>query len=224
MLWDQNTKMPPGGASPRADQFEAIERIQHGKLTDPGLAKLLEKLEPWAASEDPESDDVALYRVLAKDFHKAIRVPTELAAEMSSCDALAQQKWLEARDRSDFGHFAPALERVLELQQRYIACFDGTGDFAHPYDVLLDDYEPGLTTVEVTTLFATLREELVPLVSAAAAAGEDGRVFPGHYPLERQKPFAYELLHRGRLFARELAVWTPRSTRSRAAWPRPTCG
>src|SRR5262249_53875242 len=36
--------------------------------------------------------------------------------------------------------------------------------------------------------------ELVPLVSAAAAAGEDGRVFPGHYPAADQKALADELL------------------------------
>ena len=137
---------------------------------------------------------MALYRILAKDHHKADSRADRARRRDVVGDALAQQKWLEARDRSDFGHFAPALERVLELQQRYIACFDGTGEFAHPYDVLLDDYEPGLTTAELTTLFETLQRELVPLVSAAAAAGEDGRVFPGHYPLERQKPFADELL------------------------------
>ena len=51
----------------------------------------------------------------------------------------------------------------------------------------------------------TSREELVPLVSAAAAAGEDGRVFPGHFPTERQQPFAEELLQRRRLQRRALA-------------------
>ena len=109
-------------------------------------------------------------------------MPTELAAEISSADAYAQQAWLEAREARDFGHFAPALERVLELQRRYIACFDGTGEFAHPYDILLDDYEPGLTTEELRGIFARLQTELVPLVSAAAAAGEDGHVFPGPLP------------------------------------------
>ena len=39
LLWDQNTMMPPGGAGARADQFEALERIQHDRLTDPGLAE-----------------------------------------------------------------------------------------------------------------------------------------------------------------------------------------
>lgn len=194
LLWDQNTMMPPGGAGARADQFEALERILHDRLTDPGLARVLETLEPWAASEDPDSDDVRLIEVLRRDHEKAVRVPTELAAAMSLAAAHAQQAWLEAREKGDYAHFAPSLERILELQQRYIACFDGTGTFAHPYDVLLDDYEPGLTTEEIRGLFTVLQEELVPLVSAAAAAGEDGHVFPGHFPVEGQKRFADELL------------------------------
>ena len=31
--------MPPGGADARADQFEALERIQHDRLTDPQLGR-----------------------------------------------------------------------------------------------------------------------------------------------------------------------------------------
>ena len=101
---------------------------------------------------------------------------------------------MAARENGDFKLFQPALERVLELTHRYVACFDGTGEFAHPYDVLLDDYEPSLTTEELRGIFATIQDELVPLVSAAAAAGEDGRVFPGHFPQEDQKALATELL------------------------------
>ena len=194
LLWDQNTMMPPGGAAARADQFEALERILHDRITDPGLAKLLDALEPWAADQDPDSDAAALHRALRRDHHKAVNVPTDLAAEISSAAAHAQQAWMEAREAQDFKRFQPALERVLDLQARYIACFDGTGEFAHPYDVLLDDYEPGLTTAELTALFDNLQAELVPLVSAAAAAGEDGPVFAGRFPVDKQKTLTDELL------------------------------
>jgi carboxypeptidase Taq len=194
LLWDQNTMMPPGGAGARADQFEALERIQHDHLADPALGRVLDSLEPWAASADPDCDDARLVEALRRDHNKAVRVPTDLAAEISGAAAHAQQSWMEAREASDFSRFQPALERVLELQARYIACFDGTGEFAHPYDVLLDDYEPGLTTAELKTLFARLREELVPLVSAAAAAGEDGRIFPGTFAVDAQKRLTEDLL------------------------------
>jgi carboxypeptidase Taq len=194
LLWDQNTMMPPGGADARADQFEALERIVHDRITDPELGRLLDKLEPFAGDADPESDDAALIRNLRRDHHKAVNVSTDLAAEISSANAHAQQAWMAAREKADYSLFRPALEKVLELTHRYIACFDATNEFAHPYDVLLDDYEPGLTTEELGTVFATIQEELVPLVSAAAAAGEDGRVFPGHFPREQQEALAGELL------------------------------
>ena len=35
--------MPPGGANARADQFEALERIHHARLTDPALGALLDE-------------------------------------------------------------------------------------------------------------------------------------------------------------------------------------
>jgi carboxypeptidase Taq len=194
LLWDQNTVMPPGGADARADQFEALERILHDRITDPGLGKALDALEPWLASADPDSDEASLHRALRRDQQKAVNVPTELAGEISSASAHAQQAWMAAREAKDFKVFQPALEHVLDLQERYIACFDGTGEFAHPYDVLLDDYEPGLKTEELRPLFATLQDELVPLISAAAAAGEDGRVFEGHFPAADQQALATELL------------------------------
>ncbi|WP_028066325.1 carboxypeptidase M32 [Solirubrobacter soli] len=193
LLWDQNTMMPPGGADARADQFEALERIVHDRITDPRLGKLLDALEPYEAEADPESDDAALIRNLRRDHRKAVNVSTDLAAEIATANAHAQQAWMAAREKGDFALFQPALEKVLELSHSYIACFDNAG-FAHPYDVLLDDYEPSLTTAELQTLFSTIQQELVPLVSAAAAAGEDGRVFPGHFAQNDQKALATELL------------------------------
>jgi carboxypeptidase Taq len=194
LLWDQNTMMPPGGADARADQFAALERVVHDRITDPRLGRLLDALEPYEAEADPDSDDAALIRNLRRDHQKAVNVSTDLAAEISSANAHAQQAWMAARDKGDFALFRPALEKVLDLTHRYIACFDGAPDFAHPYDVLLDDYEPSLTTEELRTLFGTIQDELVPLVAAAAAAGEDGRVFRGHFPAAGQKRLAEELL------------------------------
>jgi carboxypeptidase Taq len=194
LMWDQNTLMPRGGAGARADQLEALERIQHDRLTDPELGRLLDRLEPWAASADPDSDDARMIAALRRDHDKAVRVPTALAAEMSSAAAHAQEAWLHAREAREFARFRPALEHVIELAHRYAACFDGTGDFAHPYDVLLDDYEPRLTTAELSALFARLRQELVPLVAAAASGPNGSRILPGHHPVLSQHKLLAEVL------------------------------
>src|SRR6185503_1510530 len=83
LFWDQNTMMPPNGATARGDHAATLQTVAHERITDPGLVRQLDVLEPWAAGEDPDADDVRLIRELRRDVEKAIRVPTSLAAEMS---------------------------------------------------------------------------------------------------------------------------------------------
>ena len=194
LFWDQNTMMPPNGAAARADHSATLEVISHDKLIDPEIGRLLDALEPWAAQEDPDSDAVRLLAAVRRDHEKAARVPTELAAEISHADALGQQAWQEARAASDFSRFRDALERHIELRHRYVASFEPA---EHPYDILLDDFEPELTTAELRPLFATLRDNLVDLVSRAAQ--EDGGVrndgvFAGPFEVSDQRRAVMEVL------------------------------
>ena len=187
LFWDQNTMMPPNGAAARADHSATLEVISHNKLIDPEIGRLLAALEPWAADEDPDSDAVRLLAAVKHDHEKAARVPTELAAEISHADALGQQAWQEARAASDFSLFRDALERHIELRHRYVACFEPA---EHPYDLLLDDFEPGLTTAELRPLFAQLRDALVDLVANAAGDGDQARnngVFSGPFEVDDQR-------------------------------------
>jgi carboxypeptidase Taq len=78
--------------------------------------------------------------------------------------------WQRAREANDYALFRPALERNVELQGQYVACVDGGAD---PYDVLVDEHEPGLTTADVEAVFARLTAELVPLVAGLEPL-EDG--------------------------------------------------
>ena len=134
------------------------------------------------------SDDVALIASLRRDHHKAVNVPTELAAEISSAARTPSRPgWRRARTPTSRPS-SRALERVLELTHRYIACFDGTGEFAHPYDVLLDDYEPGLTTEELRGLFARPAGGARPARLGRRGGGRRGRArLPRPLPGEAQQ-------------------------------------
>ena len=194
MSWDQNTMMPPGGAEARADMAGTLIRTMHARQTDPEIDRLLSELEPWTAGMDPDSDDARLVKWVRRDYEKTVRVPADLAAEMSRARALGQQSWQEALAANDFSRFRDALAQQFELRHRYVACFD---DAAHPYDVLLDDFEPGLTTAALRPLFAELRDALVPLVAAAGDPDQprnDG-IFNGSYPVELQRAAVTDILH-----------------------------
>jgi carboxypeptidase Taq len=195
LFWDQQTVMPPAGAAARAETAATLVRVIHARETDPELGALLDALEPWAAGEDPDSHDVRLIGWVRRDFEKAVRVPADLAAELAKAKALGQQAWQEARAANDFAPFRDALVTHVELRRRYVDCFEG---FAHPYDVLLDDFEPGLTTAELRPLLAELRDALVLLVAAAGDPQQprnDG-VFDGAFPADTQRIAVLDVLER----------------------------
>jgi carboxypeptidase Taq len=193
LFWDQQTYMPPAGGNSRADAAGTLARVIHARETDSELGKLLDALEPWAAEQDPDSDEARLIWWVRRDHEKAVRVPADLAAEMTRAKALGQQSWLAARAANDFAPFRDALAHHVELRHRYVACFEG---FEHPYDALLDDFEPGLTTTELRPLFAELRDALVPIVAAAGdpeQASNDG-AFLGTFDAESQRIAVLDVL------------------------------
>ncbi|MBI3739798.1 MAG: carboxypeptidase M32, partial [Chloroflexi bacterium] len=60
----------------------------------------------------------------------------------------------------------PHLEKVVELVKEYISFFPPAD---HPYDTLLDDYEPGMKTADVKVIFNALRPKQVELIKAIAS-------------------------------------------------------
>src|SRR5206468_9794017 len=112
-----------------------------------------------------ESDEASLIRMTRRDWEKERRVPTELSAEITRAGATAYEAWVEARRNSDFASFLPYLRKNIELKHRYVECFDQTDEL---YDVLLDDFEPGMTTAEARAVLDDLRRELVPFIRELA--------------------------------------------------------
>jgi carboxypeptidase Taq len=192
LAWDQETMMPPQGAEGRAEQRATLVRLSHELLVSDQVGRLLEELRPYEESLPYESDEASLIRVARRDHEKARRVPAELRAALSRAGSLGLGAWLEARARRDFRVLLPHLERQLELKRRYIACFDPTED---EYDVLLDDFEPGLTTAEAESVLEALKEELLPLVAAVPeldSAEDVARAGP--FDLDAQRRFSLALL------------------------------
>lgn len=191
--WDQRVMMPPAGAAARAEVLATLGKIAHEKFTSVEMGKLLEDLKPYEESLPYDSDEASLIRVARKDYEKNVRVPASLRAEMSRASSQAQQVWVEARQKSDFHHFLPMLERQIELRHRYIECFP---NFQDPYDVLLDDFERDMRSEEVKSTFDQLKEGLLPFMEAVRERADLVSDAPlhGHFPVEQQRAFCLEIL------------------------------
>jgi carboxypeptidase Taq len=198
--WDQQVKMPPGGAGVRAEQLATLNRLAHEALTSEEMGELLSELESVETELDPESDEACLIRLVRRDWDKARRVPADLQAAMTRAASLAMPVWVKARQESDFSQFLPALRENFDLRRRYVECFD---DYEEPYDVLLDDFEPGMRTAEVRAVFERLKQEQIPFVAEVKQDGE--RPLRGlTFPVDAQKAFELKVIER---FGYDPAEW-----------------
>jgi len=205
LRWDQETQMPPEGAGARAATLATLTRLAHDIFTSRDTGHLLEAAERDAAALDPESDEAALVRMTRRDYDRQTKLPADFVAEKARASSLSIQVWREARRRDDFAAFRPALQTMVDFARR-TADYLGFAD--HPYDALLDLYEPEMTAREVDAIFARLREATVPFVRAILARGPvvDETFLAQEYPEDAQRAFGLRVaeafgydLRRGRL-------------------------
>lgn len=164
--WDQQTYMPPKAADGRGRQLATLAAMAHRLMTGEEVGGLLARL----AGESLPPEDAKLVEVARYDQERARKVPGSLVEAFAEAQSQAFQAWIKARERADFAVFAPHLERLLELLRRRADCL---GYDESPYDALLEDYERGISTGPLRTLFAHLAEEQRRIVSQIAERGND---------------------------------------------------
>ena len=124
----------------RADRARALHRRRDRAAARRGASRTSSRSRTTPTTR-------SLVRVTRRDWEKARRVPSELRAEMTLQAARGHHAWVEARRTSDFASFLPYLRTNVELKRRYVECFEWSDS---PYTPLLDDYEPGMVTSEVS--------------------------------------------------------------------------
>jgi len=190
--WDQLVNMPAGGAEDRGEQIATIEQILHAKSTSDEIGSLLEDLTAAAGQMDPDSDDARLIKVAKRNFDKSTKVSAEFVSEFARISTVAQSVWEKARAGSDFSIFQPYLEQLVGLRQQYADFFK---PWTHVYDPLLDDFEPGMKTADVQTIFNTLRPKQVELIKAISEKPQVEKSFLYvEYPEKTQWDFGVEVI------------------------------
>ncbi len=186
--WDERTYMPRKGSAHRGEQMALLARLTHEMTTAPVVGELLAAAEGSDLVRDPASDAAVNVREVRRGYDRAVKLPQRLVEELARVSTRAQQVWQEARQADDFEAFQPWLEKIVALKREEA---QAVGYKGVPYDALLDEYEPGADTAEITRVFAALRQELAPLVQAIASSGRKAPrdILEREYPVERQQAF-----------------------------------
>jgi carboxypeptidase Taq len=152
--WDQETLMPSAASDFRASQKELMAGHIHKLKTSTKFSHLLNQLIDLESGQVLDSSltpaEGAALREWRRDHLKAIKLPTSFVKTLTSTCSIAGNLWIEAKKTSNFSSFAPSLNKIFQLSRKKA---DLLGYQDHPYDALLDLFEPGMTVAKLTPLF-----------------------------------------------------------------------
>jgi len=158
--WDQETYMPEKAAPVRASQLELIAELSHSVKTGKPFETALKALTKSKSLKEPEKSVV---RLLERDFNRESKLPKQFVQEFARTTSKGQVVWQKAKKQKKFSLFKPHLEHIVALVRKKADYFGYTD---HPYDALVDEYEPGMTTKALDTLFSELKKTSTAIVTA----------------------------------------------------------
>jgi carboxypeptidase Taq len=125
----------------------------------------------------------------------ARELPADLITRLSSMSTRCEQAWRGLRAANDWLGVQPLLEELLILIREKAQRLAEQKALS-PYDALLDEYEPGLTSASVTGWFGELKTFLPGMVDAALARQNqlDQKRPRGPFAAEQQRTLGLELM------------------------------
>ena len=193
LRWDAAVMMPRGSADVRGEQLAALETEYHAVLTSPRITRLLDRAH--ANAQGLTDWQVANLREMRRQRDHAIATPVSLISRLARATSRAEVQWLEARHQGRFEVFAPHLEEVVNLVRDKAALLGQALNLA-PYDALVDEFSPGLTTADIEAVFKALSRRVPALIREVIGLQEHQPLLPiaGKFPPAKQRALSVEIM------------------------------
>lgn len=192
--WDQVTLMPKNALKYRAEQMAYFSKLAHEKRTSKELQSIISFLFKKENFEKLNKIDQIIVEKYNKKIKKWNKLPPSFVEELSRLVPESHNAWEQAREEKNFKKFQPYLENMVALKRKEAKLIDPT---AHPYDVLLDDFEEGMTVKELDEVFPKLRDGLKQLIDKIKSSDKYKNqvdvLGKKKFPIEQQKEVVTEL-------------------------------
>lgn len=156
--WDLEVCMPEKSSGRRSEQMATLAGMAHALSIQEEFGDLLQQL-----SEDKSLSwrEYRNIKLSLKDYEKRKKLPSDFVESLSMATSQGVLKWQKARTENNFELFAPDLEKIIQLKREESKLIGYT---MHPYDALLDTYEPGCKTKELENIFWDVKTRLFPFI------------------------------------------------------------
>ena len=157
LSWDQEVYMAEGSVESRAEQLAWLSGRAHELLTRHDWEDLLGEAD--AHSDSLTHWQQANLREARREWIHAAALPGKLVEALTLATSRGEVAWRNARNEDDFSIFVPHLKKILELT-RETAFLKAEALSTTPYNALVDQFQPGLTTHTINLVFDSLKDFL----------------------------------------------------------------
>lgn len=159
--WDSLTGMPEESSSYRGELVSYLASHAFEKSTSTEMAHYLSELHKNQSELSNELKKMV--GKVQKEYDLNHKIPQNEYKDFIKVTSEADATWKKARETQDFKVFLPSLEKIIAYEKKFITYWKK--DEATNYDVLLNQYEPGMTVAKLDKLFFELREGILAILA-----------------------------------------------------------
>lgn len=189
--WDSSTGMPTAASSYRTE----VVGFLYGQCFDRQVGpKIRQAIEEFSDTKEMSEVGRAALKIVKEEFEKNQAVPNELMVEKAKANSRANAAWQRARQEKDFSLFVPALKQNIQITRKLIPYWQKEEKTA--YDVLLNNYEPEMTTEVLDEVFAKVRSGVMQIRQTLADRGKEPRTdfLDRKVTIDSQQKFIFKVI------------------------------
>lgn len=153
--WDQLTGMPQASGDFRAELKSYLASRYLAVATGEAAQELNKYFGQPTHLAELSTDDQALFKRFQSDYVRDASIPKAEYEAFQRLASQGQDAWTAARQADDYQLYAPVLAKLIQAKRQFIRYW--RKDEATPYDVLLNQFEPGLTVDKLDRIFDQLK-------------------------------------------------------------------
>lgn len=173
--WDAAVMLKPGSAENRYQEIATLSALQHKLQTADEFRTTLENAEQQAGKLD--SWQQMNLKLIRRNYDHATCITEDIQHKHSIICSTSEFAWRKARADNDFNSYTQHLDEVFE-STRNIAKIKSDKFSMSEYDVLLDCYDPGRTSIEIDSVYDKLRIELPQLCNNIRDVQKSDQILP----------------------------------------------
>ncbi|HEY4533616.1 MAG TPA: carboxypeptidase M32 [Fusobacterium sp.] len=186
LQWELETLAPRQGQEYLSEVLAYVSTKDYELSTSEVFQTLVKEL-----LQEKSSFDLLLQKELeevAEEIEKMKKIPADEYRDYAELCAKNQGIWEEAKQKNDFSFVEENLAKIFDYNRKFANYL--RKEEKTLYDVLLRDYEKGMTCEKLDVFFTSLKAEIVPLLHDIQKKGKKHFSFlSSPVPKEVQKQF-----------------------------------